>query len=337
MKSSVISIDLAKNVFQVCAMDEKQHITLNKKVSRKKLLDALRQFDPTTVVMEACYTAHPWGRAIEALGHAVKLIPPYQVKPFVMGNKNDHNDAIAIAEASRRPKASFVPVKTLDQQDIQSLQRIRERLMKHRTATSNQLRGLLAEYGVIIPKGIHYLRSQVPDILEDAEQPLTVVARRFVQRLYSELTVHEKQINEVEAELFALVEHNDDFQRLQTIPGIGPMIAATLLASVGDAHYFKNGRQMAAWVGLTPKQHASGENSRMQGISKRGDRVLRKLFIHGARAVLNWCENKTDKLSLWMKSLSKRAHPCKVVIALANKLARIAWAVMATKQVYRVM
>lgn len=316
-------------------MNENHQVMFNKKVSRKKLLDCLRQFEPSKVILEACYTAHPWGRAIQELGHTVKLIPPYQVKPFVVGNKNDHNDAIAIAEASRRPKASFVPVKTLEQQDIQSLQRIRERLMKHRTATSNQLRGLMAEYGIVIPKGLSHLRKQVPLILEDAEQPLTTVARRFIHRLYHEVIELEKDIDELTDEMVSLLKHNDDYLRLQTIPGIGPMIAASLTASVGDARYFKNGRQMAAWMGLTPKQYASGENSRMKGISKRGDRTLRRLFIHGARTVLNWCEGKTDKLSLWLQDLKKRAHPCKVIVSLANKLARIAWAVLATKQPYQ--
>jgi transposase len=335
MKNSLISIDLAKNVFQVCSMNDDQKIAFNKRVSRKKLLHTLSQFEPTTVIMEACYTSHPWGRAIQALGHTVKLIPPYQVKPFVVGNKNDHNDAIAIAEASRRPKASFVPVKSLEQQDLQSLQRIRELLMKHRTAIGNQLRGLLAEYGVVIPKGLRYLRAQVPLVLEDAEQPLTAVARGFIHRLYRELVGQDKQICEVDKEIFALVGQNDDYQRLLTIPGIGPVIAATLLAAVGDAHYFKNGRQMAAWIGLTPSQHASGEKSRMMGISKRGDRTLRKMQIHGARTVLNWCGPKTDKLSLWLKALSSRAHPCKVIVALANKLARIAWAVLASGKPYQ--
>lgn len=335
MKHSVISVDLAKNVFQVCALDSERKVVFNKKVSRKNLLDTLRQFEPTQVVMEACYTAHPWGRAISEIGHEVKLIPPYQVKPFVIGNKNDHNDAIAIAEASFRPKTTFVPVKSLEQQDIQSLQRIRERLLKHRTATANQLRGLLAEYGIVIPKGIRYIRAEIPLIVEDAEQPLTVVARRFIQRLYDELIEHERQIKELESELYALLSQNKEFERLQTIPGIGPVIAATLLAAVGDAHYFKNGRQMAAWIGLTPKQHASGEKSTMRGISKRGDRTLRKLLIHGARAVLNWSKDKTDKLSSWLNALSHRAHPCKVIVALANKLARIAWAVLATGQAYK--
>jgi len=285
--------------------------------------------------MEACYSSHSWGRAIQALGHHVDLIPPYQVKPFVVGNKNDHNDAIAIGEASRRPKASFVPVKTLEQQDIQSLQRIRERQMKHRTAISNQLRGLLAEYGIIMPVGIHKLRAQVPQILEDAEQPLTVVARQFVDQLNNEFQALEKRIAFTESELKSLLQHNKNYQLLQTIPGVGPMIASAMVAAVGDPNYFKNGRQMAAWIGLTPKQHASGEKSRMQGMSKRGDRHLRKLLIHGARTVLNWCKNKTDKLSLWLQSLQKRAHVCKVIVALANKMARIIWAVLKTQQPYQ--
>lgn len=335
MKSNLISIDLAKNIFQVCVFDEGMKVNANKKVSRAKLLDTLRQYEPTQVVMEACYSSHPWGRAIQSLGHHVDLIPPYQVKPFVVGNKNDHNDAIAIGEASRRPKASFVPVKTLEQQDIQSLQRVRERQVKHRTAISNQLRGLLAEYGVVMPAGIHKLRAQVPQILEDAEQTLTVVARQFINQLNNEFQALETRIAFTESELKALLKDNKDYNLLQTIPGVGPMTASAMIATVGDPNYFKNGRQMAAWIGLTPKQHASGEKSRMQGMSKRGDRHLRKLLIHGARTVLNWCKGKTDKLSLWLQSLQRRAHDCKVMVALANKMARIIWAVLKTQQPYQ--
>ena len=285
--------------------------------------------------MEACYTAHPWGRAIEALGHKVKLIPPYQVKPFVVGNKNDHNDAIAIIEASQRPKASFVPVKRLEQQDIQSLQRIRERYIKQRTAVSNQLRGLMAEYGIVVPVGLNKLRTSLSDILEGAENGLTAISRSFIGRLHQELELCDKQIDELETELHSLLKGNEDYQRLQTIPGIGPVVAATLVAAVGDANYFKNGRQMAAWIGITPGHHASGDKTQYRGITKRGNRALRKMLIHGARAVLNWCEKKNDKLSLWLKVLSQRAHPCKVVVALANKMARIAWAILATKQAYQ--
>jgi len=335
MQENIISVDLAKNVFQICVMNSKNEIVTNKKVSRKKLLDVLRQFESTTVVLEACYSAHPWGRAIGELGHHVKLIPPYQVKPFVVGNKNDHNDAIAIIEASRRPKATFVPVKTLEQQDIQSLQRVRELQIKHRTAIANQLRGLMAEYGVILPVGVKNSRKHVPHILEDAENSLTSTARNFIHRLYRELTEYDNQIAEIEQELDSILRQNTDYKLLQTIPGVGPMISTSIISSVGDANYFKNGRQMASWIGLTPKQFASGESSRHLGITKRGDRTLRRLFIHGARAVINWCEKKNDKLSLWIKALSKRAHPCKVIVALANKLARIAWAVLASQSPYK--
>lgn len=335
MKHSVISIDLAKNVFQVCAMNDQQEVVFNKKVKRKQLLDTLRQFEPTTVVMEACYTSHPWGRAIQELGHDVKLIPPYQVKPFVVGNKNDHNDAIAIAEASFRPKTTVVPVKALQQQDIQSLQRIRERYVKCRTAAANQLRGLMAEYGIVVPVKIYNLRKQVPDILEDTEQPLTSTSRSFINRLYFELITWDERIKEIEAEMISLLKSYEDYFRLQTIPGIGPIIAALFVASVGDAGYFKNGRQFSAWIGLTPKHHGSGDKMQYRGISKRGNRSLRTMLIHGARTVLTWCGKKNDKLSLWCKSLLERAHPCKVVVALANKLARIAWAVMATKLPYK--
>jgi transposase len=216
MKNSLVSIDLAKNVFQVCAMDDDQKIVFNKKVSRKKLLHTLSQFEPITVIMEACYTSHPWGRAIQALGHTVKLIPPYQVKPFVVGNKSDHNDVIAIAEASRRPKASFVPVNSLEQQDLQSLQRIRERLIKYRSATGNQLRGLLTEYGIVLTKGLRYLRAQVPLVLVDVEQPLTVVVRNFINHLHRELVGHDKQIGEIEKDLPALIEQSKDADSWRT-------------------------------------------------------------------------------------------------------------------------
>lgn len=187
----------------------------------------------------------------------------------------------------------------------------------------------------MLPKGLSHLRKQVPLGLEDADQALTEVARRFIHRLYRELIELEQNILELNDELVALLKYNKDYQGLQTIPGIGPMIAATLIASVDDVRYFKNGRQLAAWMEITPKQHTSGEKIQMRGITKRGNRILRKMLIHGARTVLNWCEGKTDKLSLWLQELKRRTHPCKVIVALANKLARIAWAVLATKQPYR--
>lgn len=335
-KNNVISIDLAKNVFQVCLLNQHNKIVTNKKVTRSKLLKEVLNLDATHIVMEACYSSNHWGRVFQQQGYQVDLIPPHQVKPFVVGNKNDHNDAIAIAEASQRPKATFVAVKTLAQQDIQSLERIRDRLIKTRTSLVNQLRGLLAEYGVIVEKKVATLRLAIPFILEDTENALTTIAREFVHRLYEELLSMDKRITTNETLSESLLVNNDDYKRLQTIPGIGPVVGRGIICAINDARQFKNGRQMSAWIGLTPKQHASGEVSRMRGISKRGNQVLRRQFIHGARAVIRWCEKKDDALSLWLQNLLKTKPKCKVIVALANKLARMAWAVLAKKEVYNV-
>jgi transposase len=332
--NSVISIDLAKNVFQVCVLNPHNKITTNKKVRRSKLLETVLNLDGKRIVMEACYSSNYWGRLFQQHGFHVDLIPPHQVKPFVVGNKNDHNDAIAIAEASMRPKATFVAIKTLTQQDIQSLERIRERLMKNRTALANQLRGLLAEYGVITEKKVSVLRSAIPFILEDAENSLTTISRAFIDNLYQELLSLDERIASTEKLSESLLVNNEDYRRLQTIPGVGPVTGRGIICAINDAKQFKNGRQMSAWVGLTPKQHASGDVSRMGGISKRGNRTLRRQFIHGARAVIRWCEDKDDALSVWLQKLLKTKPVCKVIVALANKLARIAWAVMAKGQEY---
>lgn len=337
MKYSVISIDLAKNSFQICGLSDNNRIIFNKKVGRAKLLNELRQIESTTVVMEACYSANPWGRAIQELGHNVKLIPPYQVKPFLVGNKNDHNDAIAIAEASLRPTARFVKVKSLNQQDIQSLQRIRERLVKHHVGVINQLRGLLSEYGIVVEKSPKKLINAIPCVLENAENHLTTVARQFISELYQEVRMLNKKIQRIETDTNELLGDNADYKRILKIRGVGPVTATALIASIGDGKQFKNGRHMAAWVGLTPKQHSSGDMNIMGGITKRGNRSLRRLFIHGARSVINWCENKDDKFSLWIKSLLLRMHPCKAIVAVANKIARISWAVLAKQTEYAVI
>ena len=334
MKYKVISIDIAKNVFQICGLTEHNTVAINKKVTRSKLLETVSQLECDFVVMEACYSSNPWGRAIASLGHSVKLIPPHQVKPFLVGNKNDHNDAIAIAEASLRPTARFVPVKTLEQQDIQSLDRIRERLVRQRTAVLNQLRGLLSEYGVAIKAGPRNLLKQVPLILEDATNNLTAIARNFIHQLSVEIGEFNNKISDVEATAATLLNNNPNYELLKTVRGVGPVTAAAIIASVNTGKQFKNGRSMAAWIGLTPSQYASGDTNIIGGITKRGNAQLRKLFIHGARAVINWCDNKTDKLSLWIQRLLLRMHPCKAVVAVANKIARIAWAVLVKQQPY---
>jgi len=335
MKTSVISIDLAKSVFQLCALSPDNKVITNVKVVRKDLLHKLRQFEPTIVAMEACYSSHPWGRAIQQLGHTVKLIPPIKVKPFVQGNKNDSNDALAIAEASQRPNIHFVPVKSLKNQDIQCLQRIRERLMKHRTAVINQIRGLLAEYHIVCATGANTLYKQLPRIIEDAEQPLTLAARTFFQEMYLELIKLDSRIQKATTQSHELLKLDKDYKRIQQIPGIGPIIAAETIAAINTGQQFKKGRQFAAWLGLTPKHYASGEKCYMGKISKHGNKRLRTLLIHGARTVINWVDNKDDKLSCWIKSLITHKSPKTVIVALANKLARILWSVLARGNNYQ--
>jgi len=332
MQCNLVSIDLAKNIFQVCTFDENKKVIFNKKIKRSNLINELRKIEPTRVVMEACYSSNPWGRRIKALGHEVVLIPPFAVKPFLMGNKNDFNDAIAIGEASFRPKIRFIAVKTLEQQDIQSLHKIRELLAKNKNAISNQIRGLLAEYGLVFQPSIRLLLKEAPAALEDAENELTHTARSFINRQLNNLKNLIQQVEEVTLEISELVRSEEDYKRLITIPGIGPIIASAIIGSVNDANAFKNGRQFSAWLGLTPSQYASGETNRLGKITKRGNHYLRKLMIHGARTVLNWCDNKDDKLSCWLKSLKQRMNGCKAVVALANKLTRIVWSVLAKKQ-----
>lgn len=335
MNDSVISIDLAKNVFQVCEFNQYHKPTFNKKIRRAKLLHTVGKLKATRIVMEACYSSNYWGREFQKMGYSVGLIPPHQVKPFVVGNKNDHNDALAVGEACFRSTTVFVPVKTLDQQDIQGLHRIRDRYIKSRTATANQMRGLLSEYGVIVEKKIAVLRKEVPYILEDAEQPLTVVAREFIAGLYEELKKYDQLIDAKDRLIRELMQSNEDYHRICEVPGVGPIVASAVISAVGNAKQFKNGRNLAAWIGLTPKLYASGDSSRMGGMSKRGNQTLRRLLIHGARSVVNWSENKTDALSLWIQTLLKRMHYCKVVVAVANKIARMIWAVLAKGEHYR--
>jgi len=334
MNNSVISIDLAKNVFQVCVLNKHRVQILNRKVRRQDLLKTVAKLEPNRVVMEACYSSNHWGRELQGIGKDVGLIPAHHVKPFVVGNKNDANDALAIAEASFRPKTIFVSVKTLAQQDLQSLHRVRNRLIKTRTALSNQMRGLLAEYGIVLPLGVSTLRKELPYILEDADNRLTVVARSFINEMYEEILFVEHQIHLKDRALNSILKINDDYQRLKLMPGIGPIVGSALIAAVGNAKQFKSGRQMAAWVGLTPRLYASGDSMRMGGITKRGNKQLRKLMIDGARAIVGWVKNKTDGLSQWIKKLLTRMHYSKVLIAVANKLTRMAWVILSRNEQY---
>jgi transposase len=278
--------------------------------------------------MEACASAHYWARELGRLGHTVKLIPPQFVKPYVKSQKNDANDAEAICEAVGRPNMRFVAVKSEAQQDVQALHRIRSELVRQRTAKANQIRGLLSEYGIVVPVGIGTLRRAIPEIQEDAQNGLSGLFRRALDGLRQDLETFDVRIATLDAEIVCVAVADETAQRLQRIPGVGPMTATALVAAVGDARQFARGRDLAASLGLTPGQHSSGGKERLLGITKRGDCYLRTLLVHGARAVLKVAGRKDDPRSRWVMSVAHRRHKNVAAVALANKMARIAWALL---------
>ncbi len=284
--------------------------------------------------MEACASAHHWGRELQSRGYTVKLIPPQFVKPYVKSNKNDARDAEAICEAMSRPNMRFVTVKTVEQQDIQATHRIRDELKVRRTAKANQIRGLVAEYGLVAPKHLSSLRDAIPCWLEDAENGLTHYFRSLLQGLWDDLLALDDRMCEMDKTIKRLVKDNEDCVRLQKLRGVGPMTSTAMIATVGDARQYRKSRQMAASIGITPRQHSSGDKHRLLGISKRGDVYLRMLMIHGARAVVARAKHKDDQLSRWVTEIAKRRHPNVAAVALANKYARMAWAMLRNKTDY---
>lgn len=278
--------------------------------------------------MEACGGAHHWARALQQYGFNVKLIAPQFVKPYVKSNKNDANDAEAICEAMSRPNMRFVTVKSIEQQDLQALHRVRSTLVQQRTAKANQIRGLVSEYGVVAPQQLHRLRAAIPVWLEDSENGLTLHFRCLLQGLYNDLIGLHQRVQTLDKDIEQLAKQNEVTLRLQQLRGVGPMVATALVATVGDAKQFANSRQMAASIGLTPRQHRSGNKERLLGISKRGDAYLRTLLIHGARAVLQQAKHKEDRLSQWVTQLAITKHTNVAAVALANKTARMAFAML---------
>ena len=285
--------------------------------------------------MEACGGAHYWKRTLEKLGHKVHLIAPQFVKPFVKSNKNDAADAEAICEAVQRPSMRFVPGKSLEQQDIQSLHRIRSQAVARRTALANQIRGLLMEYGIIVPKGIAYVRKEIPWLLEDAENELTSLFREMLRELHDELVHLDQQISKLEIQLETVCKQSKACQRLLTIPGVGLLTATALIAAVGDISAFKNGRELAAWIGLVPRQHTTGGKPTLLGISKRGDSYLRTLLIHGGRTVVRVADKHQDRRNRWISDLDKRREKNISAVAVANKNARIAWSLLTHETSYQ--
>ena len=334
MQVKTLGIDIAKNVFQLHGVDERGHVVLKKRLSRKKLLSFIAGLPPCVIGIEACGGAHYWAREFTQLGHTVKLISPQFVKPYVKSQKNDYHDAEAICEAVSRPHMRFVPAKTVDQQDIQALHRIRERHITGRTALVNQIRGLLAEYGLVLPKGVNQVRHKLPFILEDAENDLTFMARDWLEALATELRAFDERINEIDYKIKRVFKENEACRRLGQLDGIGPLTATALVAAVGDAKCFKNGRQMAAWLGLVPQQHSTGGKQTLLGISKRGNRYLRTLLIHGARAVVRVVGSKQDSKSRWLQGILERRGKNRAGVAQANKTARIAWALLTKGESY---
>jgi transposase len=332
---STVAIDLAKKVFHLVGTDTTGNILWRKRLSRNALMPFIAQLPSVRIGMEACGGAHYWARRFREHGHEVKLMAPQFVKPFVKSNKNDMRDAEGIAEAMTRPTMRFVPTKDIDQQDIQSLHRVRERLIGERTALVNEVHGLMHEYGIVIPKGVPTFRQVVVGKLESEKDKLTALGQELFWKLLEEFAALEQQIAFYQEKLESLAKTHPECQRLMTIPGLGPITATALVAAVGDVGVFKNGRQFAPWLGLVPRQHSTGGQRRLLGISKRGDSYLRKLLIHGARATLRWVKLKTDDRSRWIRGLLERRGWNRTAVAVANKNARIVWALWSRGGVYR--
>jgi transposase len=335
MNVTTIGIDLAKHTFSLHGVDSRGNVVVRKTLSRSKLLPFLATLPPCLVGMEACSGAHYWARELLRLGHRVGIMAPKFVVPYRKGGKNDGNDAEAICEAVGRPGMRFVPVKSDEQQAILSLHRVRQGLIGERTALINQLRGLLSEFGLIMPKGRYSAQHHIPDILEDAENGLPMLARRLLHDTWLRLRALNEQILAYDRELNHLVRDSEPAKRLMTIPGIGAITATAMLASVGDPKQFKNGRQFAAWLGLTPRQYTTGGNIRLGRITKKGDAYLRTLLIHGTRAVLSALKDKNDRLSCWTKALIGRRGYKRAAVALAAKNARILWTLMVRNETYQ--
>jgi len=332
---TTIGLDLAKNVFHVVCCDKNGKIVKKKMLKRSQMLSYFANLPACLVGMEACGSAHHWARELSKLGHQVKLIPPQYVKPYVRGNKNDYNDALAIAEAVVNPEMRFVAVKTPEQQDVQAVYRLRERRIADRTALCNQLRGLLAEYGLILTKGVNVVRKRLPELMEDAENGLSDRFRRLLAQSYRELRELDEHIDFYTQEMVRESQQSEACQRLQTIPGYGPIVASVFHSVVGSGEAYRRGRDVSASIGLVPRQHTTGGKVVLLNISKRGDRYLRSLLVHGARAVVIQAVKKDDRLSRWINKVRAERGYNKATVALANKMARIGWAVLAHKSVYQ--
>lgn len=332
-----LAVDLAKDVFQLYGVDVEGRGVLEKRItSRQKFVEFVAKLGACEIMMEACGSANYWARTFIGLGHEVKLISPQYVKPYVQRNKNDFRDSRAIMEASYWSGINFVTPKTIDQQDIQSLLRIRANYLETRTAISNQVRGLMKEYGVFVKEGYQNLRKSLPDIFDrSSDNGLSSMMKDLIEGQYTMLLVIDEKLDSMDIQIKISSAANETCQRLIEIEGIGPITALAIIALVGDGKGFKNGRHFAAYLGLVPKQHSSGNRECLLGISKRGDAYLRTLLIHGGRAVVRTSEKKTDKKSIWVNQIKNKGGANKAAVAMANKNARTAMALILSGDNYR--
>lgn len=338
-KISVVGLDLAKNVFQVHGVDEEGTVVLRKQLSRTQMKRFFARLAPCLIGMESCGGAHYWSRTLTGLGHRVRMMAPAFVKPYLKSNKNDRNDAEAICEAVQRPNMRFVAAKLPEQQAVLHLHRARHLLVRQRVACSNQMRGILLEYGISLPQGVKAISWRLPELLEDGENELPMLTRHLLAECKEEHDQLVERVKRLENQLKAWHAGNDISQRLAEIPGIGLLTATALAASVGEGQDFKNGRQLAAYLGLVPRQSSSGGKDCLLGISKRGDGYLRGLLIHGARAVISHIRRRLKVGrpggNPWVEALLLRCHVNEAAVALANKMARVAWVLLARKETYQ--
>lgn len=335
MKVATLGIDIGKTWFHIVGLDAKGKPVLQKQLRRPRLMQFVANCQPCLIGMEACPGSQHLARRFIEFGHDVKLIAPRFVKAYLKSNQNDFNDAEAIAEAVQRPTMRFVAVRSIEQVDMQAIHRVREHMIGERTGTVNQIRAYLLEYGIAIPVGRRRLMKRLPEILEDAENDVSGVMRELLHRLLMRLWRIQEEVDELTARIEAVAASDPRCQRLCTIPGIGPIVATALVAAVGNGAQFRRSRDMAAWIGLVPRQYSTGGRTRLLGISKRGNRYLRRLLIHGARAVIHKVDRCPHRFGNWLTQLEQRAHRNVVAVSLANKIARIAWAVLRKSEPYR--
>lgn len=328
---TTVGIDLAKNLFSVHGVDGAGRVMLRRSVRREQLAQLIAQLPRCLIGMEACSGAHEWARAFAAHGHTVRLMAPKFVAPYRKSGKNDGNDAEAICEAVARPNMRFVPVKSREQQATLSVHRVRQGFIEERTATINRIRGLLAEFGHVLAQGSSEVFRGVPGLLEQ----LPALAAGAVRDLLAHVRLLDERVLEYERQIGALARHSHLAQRAQQLAGVGPIGASAIVATVGEAHEFRNGRQFAAWLGLVPKQYGTGGKVRLGHITRAGDAYLRTLLVMGARAVLQRAPQRADRISRWALALRERCGYRKACVAIAAKNARIVWALLARNETLR--